>query len=125
MTNLPREQIRYCCSCSSILPEQTGPRVRSQELLRSKSYASACHCRICWRCQTSYNGRPAADETINDPTVRKHYWRYRCHVNLESLLDDKVFLLNLQHMLLGKTIRHFRPFTAQTELMEKAVRHLH
>ena len=52
-----------------------------------------------------YNGRPAADETINDPTVRKHYWRYRCHVDLESLLDDKIFLLNLQHMLLGKTIR--------------------
>ncbi len=49
------------------------------------------------------NGRPAADETINDPTVRKHYWRYRCHVDLESLQDDKVFLLNLQHMLLGET----------------------
>ena len=49
-----------------------------------------------------YNGRPAADEIINDPTVRKHYWRYRCHVNLESLLDDKAFLLNLQHMLLGE-----------------------
>ena len=60
-----------------------------------------------------YNGRPAADETINDPTVRKHYWRYRCHVNLESLLDDKVFLLNLQHMLLGETRR-----IQSSELME-------
>ena len=48
-----------------------------------------------------YNGRPAAEETINDPTVRKHYWRYRCHVDLETLLEDKAFLLNLQHMLLG------------------------
>ena len=35
------------------------------------------------------------------PTVRKHYWRYRCHVDLETLLDDKGFLLDLQHMLLG------------------------
>lgn len=25
----------------------------------------------------AYSGRPAQEETINDPTVRKHYWRYR------------------------------------------------
>ena len=49
-----------------------------------------------------YNGRPATEETINDPTVRKHYWRYRCHVDLETLLEDKVFVLNIQRMLLGK-----------------------
>lgn len=48
-----------------------------------------------------YNGRPAGEETINDPTVRKHYWRYRCHVYLETLLEDKAFLLNIQRMLLG------------------------
>ena len=48
-----------------------------------------------------YNGRPVAEETINDPTVRKHYWRYRCHKDLETLLEDKAFLLDLQHMLLG------------------------
>ena len=48
-----------------------------------------------------YNGRAAAEETINDPTVRKHYWRYRCHVDLETLLEDKAFLLGIQGMLLG------------------------
>ena len=51
-----------------------------------------------------YNGRPAAEETINDPTVRKHYWRYRCHVNLETLLEDKAFILDIQRMLLGGSI---------------------
>ena len=51
-----------------------------------------------------YNGRPAAQETINDPTVRKHYWRYRCHVNLETLLEDKAFILDIQRMLLGGSI---------------------
>jgi hypothetical protein len=25
-----------------------------------------------------YSQRPAKEETINDPTVTKHYWRYRC-----------------------------------------------
>ena len=29
-----------------------------------------------------YNMRPANEETINDPTVRKHYWRYRCRSNV-------------------------------------------
>jgi len=49
-----------------------------------------------------YNGRPAAEETINDPTERKHYWRYRCHIDLETLLEDKAFLLDIQQMLLGE-----------------------
>ncbi|KAK9671266.1 hypothetical protein RND81_12G018300 [Saponaria officinalis] len=35
-----------------------------------------------------YTGRPANEETINDPTNPKHYWRYRTHVTLESLLKD-------------------------------------
>ncbi|KAI3918010.1 hypothetical protein MKW92_025360 [Papaver armeniacum] len=33
--------------------------------------------------------RPAAEETINDPTNPKHYWRYRVHVSLETLMNDK------------------------------------
>uniref|UniRef100_A0A0D9UYV9 4-alpha-glucanotransferase n=1 Tax=Leersia perrieri TaxID=77586 RepID=A0A0D9UYV9_9ORYZ len=36
-----------------------------------------------------YTTRPAQEETINDPTHPKHYWRFRVHVTLESLLDDK------------------------------------
>ncbi|KAG1371187.1 4-alpha-glucanotransferase DPE2 [Cocos nucifera] len=35
-----------------------------------------------------YTTRPAVEETINDPTNPKHYWRYRVHVTLESLLGD-------------------------------------
>jgi 4-alpha-glucanotransferase len=48
-----------------------------------------------------YAQRPAAEETINDPTVRKHYWRYRCHVDLETVLEDKAFIATLQRLLLG------------------------
>ncbi|KAL6896549.1 hypothetical protein ACP4OV_007121 [Aristida adscensionis] len=36
-----------------------------------------------------YTKRPAPEETINDPTNPRHYWRFRVHVTLESLLDDK------------------------------------
>ncbi|KAK4272410.1 hypothetical protein QN277_020974 [Acacia crassicarpa] len=35
-----------------------------------------------------YTTRPAKEETINDPTNPKHYWRYRVHVTVESLLED-------------------------------------
>ncbi|XP_011626502.1 4-alpha-glucanotransferase DPE2 isoform X1 [Amborella trichopoda] len=35
-----------------------------------------------------YTKRPAAEETINDPTNPKHYWRYRLHVTVETLLAD-------------------------------------
>lgn len=36
-----------------------------------------------------YTTRPATEETINDPTNPRHYWRYRVHVTLESLRKDK------------------------------------
>ncbi|XP_010508798.1 PREDICTED: 4-alpha-glucanotransferase DPE2 [Camelina sativa] len=35
-----------------------------------------------------YTTRPATEETINDPTNPKHYWRYRVHVTLDSLIKD-------------------------------------
>lgn len=38
-----------------------------------------------------YTKRPAAEETINDPTNPKHYWRFRVHVNLETLQADENF----------------------------------
>lgn len=36
-----------------------------------------------------YNDRPPEEESINDPTNPRHYWRYRMHVNLETLLEDE------------------------------------
>ncbi|KAK7377996.1 hypothetical protein VNO80_03432 [Phaseolus coccineus] len=38
--------------------------------------------------EEEYTTRPATEETINDPTNPKHYWRYRVHVSLESLIKD-------------------------------------
>ncbi|XP_077218422.1 disproportionating enzyme 2 isoform X2 [Tasmannia lanceolata] len=46
-----------------------------------------------------YTMRPAVEETINDPTNPKHYWRYRVHVTLESLLGDKDLKLTIKDLV--------------------------
>ncbi|XP_019250677.1 PREDICTED: 4-alpha-glucanotransferase DPE2 [Nicotiana attenuata] len=48
-----------------------------------------------------YTTRPAVEETINDPTNPKHYWRYRVHVTMESLLDDKDLMKKIKDLVRG------------------------
>ncbi|KAG6737020.1 hypothetical protein POTOM_060020 [Populus tomentosa] len=48
-----------------------------------------------------YTTRPAAEETINDPTNPKHYWRYRVHVTLESLMNDKELISSIKGLVRG------------------------
>ncbi|KAL3533414.1 hypothetical protein ACH5RR_006935 [Cinchona calisaya] len=48
-----------------------------------------------------YTTRPAAEETINDPTNPKHYWRYRVHVTLEALLKDKDLIAVIKDLVRG------------------------
>ncbi len=31
------------------------------------------------------------DERINNPAFDKHYWRYRMHIPLEDLIEEKEF----------------------------------
>ncbi|GMH36293.1 hypothetical protein BSKO_04161 [Bryopsis sp. KO-2023] len=38
---------------------------------------------------SKYNTRPAKEETINDPRNPTHYWGYRMHVTMETLLEDR------------------------------------
>ena len=47
----------------------------------------------------TYNQRPPKEEVINDPTVPKHYWRYRMHVNVETLAADRNWLQQLKTMV--------------------------
>jgi hypothetical protein len=44
--------------------------------------------------------RRPEDECINDPTVRRHYWRYRMHLKLEDLCADAELLGLVQEVLL-------------------------
>ncbi|XP_073158543.1 4-alpha-glucanotransferase DPE2-like [Henckelia pumila] len=46
-----------------------------------------------------YMTRPAVEETINDPSNPKHYWRYRVHVTLESLLKDKEHITTIKNLV--------------------------
>ncbi|GLT77809.1 hypothetical protein SLA2020_493660 [Shorea laevis] len=48
-----------------------------------------------------YTTRPSTEETINDPTNPKHYWRYRVHVTLESLMKDKDLITTIRNLISG------------------------
>jgi 4-alpha-glucanotransferase len=47
----------------------------------------------------AHNTRPPKDEIINDPTVTKHYWRYRMHVSVEDLAADAPWVQLIKGML--------------------------
>lgn len=54
-----------------------------------------------------YAARPALEEVINDPTVSKHYWRYRIHVPLEQLIANDDWCDTVAEMLvLGERAAH-------------------
>jgi len=46
-----------------------------------------------------YSKRPALDETINDPTNPKHYWRFRLHVTCEDMLANSTFIKDVKDVL--------------------------
>ncbi|XP_057770458.1 4-alpha-glucanotransferase DPE2 [Salvia miltiorrhiza] len=46
-----------------------------------------------------YTTRPAVEETINDPTNPKHYWRFRVHVTVESLQKDKELVSAIKDLI--------------------------
>ncbi|KAL6272198.1 hypothetical protein ACE6H2_022890 [Prunus campanulata] len=53
-----------------------------------------------------YTTRPATEETINDPTNPKHYWRYRVHVTVEALIKDKELILTIKDLVSGSGRSH-------------------
>ncbi|XP_068659534.1 4-alpha-glucanotransferase DPE2 [Aristolochia californica] len=48
-----------------------------------------------------YTTRPAAEETINDPTNPKHYWRFRLHVTVETLLKDEELTQTIKDLVVS------------------------
>ncbi|KAJ3683783.1 hypothetical protein LUZ60_014010 [Juncus effusus] len=46
-----------------------------------------------------YTSRPVSEETINDPTNPKHYWRFRVHVTMETLLKDKELQITIKDLI--------------------------
>lgn len=61
-------------------------------LLKQTKYTSLClllFLQDLMALKAEYSARPSKEETINDPTNPKHYWRFRLHVTIEKLLGDK------------------------------------
>ena len=46
-----------------------------------------------------YAQRPAREETINDPTNPKHYWRFRLHARLEDLAQNAAWLGDIRQLV--------------------------
>eukprot|EP00892_Ulva_mutabilis_P010973 jgi/Ulvmu1/8248/UM041_0059.1 len=45
-----------------------------------------------------YYERPADQETINDPSVKRHYWRWRMRPHIEDLMHDNELLYQIQNL---------------------------
>ena len=49
---------------------------------------------------TNYiNERDPKEETINDPTNSRHYWRFRFHTNLEDMKKNEQLTGELKKMV--------------------------
>ncbi|CAL9106060.1 unnamed protein product [Musa acuminata var. zebrina] len=70
-----------------------------------------------------YTTRPAVEETINDPTNPKHYWRYRVHVTLDSLMLDEDLKTIIKDMVLSSgrsdPVNETNASSSEKKLMEK------
>ncbi|CAN1256473.1 4-alpha-glucanotransferase DPE2 [Linum perenne] len=64
-----------------------------------------------------YTKRPANEETINDPTNPKHYWRYRVHVTLETLMKDNELKSTIKSLVSGSG----RSFPGAAQAVKKEV----
>ncbi|GMN64331.1 hypothetical protein TIFTF001_033402 [Ficus carica] len=68
-----------------------------------------------------YTTRPATEETINDPTNPKHYWRYRVHVTLEYLIKDNELITTIKDLVRESGRSHPRVRTVAQAKRESAV----
>ncbi|XP_004309467.1 PREDICTED: 4-alpha-glucanotransferase DPE2 [Fragaria vesca subsp. vesca] len=68
-----------------------------------------------------YTTRPAKEETINDPTNPKHYWRYRVHVTLEALIKDKELTSIIKDLVLGSGRSHPGKHAEKQVIPESAI----
>ena len=66
-----------------------------------------------------FSQRPAPEETINDPTNPRHYWRYRMHIRLETLLGDEAFLQSLRSLIQGALPRCGRLWQIAGEIITR------
>jgi len=49
--------------------------------------------------QEYVRGRDPKLDRINVPSIPEHYWRFRIHIQMEDLLKDDNFALQIGHLL--------------------------
>lgn len=64
---------------------------------------------------TQYTTRHAVEETINDPSVKRHYWRWRMQPYIETLIEDKQLVETIQNLNLntGRAMKRDLPGLAK------------
>jgi len=87
---------------SEVPPTQCNPKVACaiiQQHIEAPSMWTILPLQDLLALKEDYSKRPATEETINDPTNPKHYWRFRVHVSLELLLADYEFQRIIKDMV--------------------------
>ncbi|GAX79494.1 hypothetical protein CEUSTIGMA_g6935.t1 [Chlamydomonas eustigma] len=102
-----RERFYYEMLCGEgPVPDRCNPevvRIVVQQHLSSPSVWAIFPIQDLLALSNAYNQRPAVEEVINDPTVAKHYWRYRMHVAVEELQEDAGWVSLIKGMLVDSS----------------------
>ena len=83
------------------VPDKCGPKI-VRAILRQHFDSPSCWAIFALQdllaLSSAFSQRPALEETINDPTNPKHYWRFRFHVKVEDMLASKQWLADVQSL---------------------------
>ncbi|EGG21415.1 4-alpha-glucanotransferase [Cavenderia fasciculata] len=69
--------------------------------LQSQSMISIFPLQDWFGLSSELSSRDPKEEKINEPSNPFHYWRYRCHVNLEDLLENQEFNKTIQRLIIS------------------------
>jgi 4-alpha-glucanotransferase len=89
---------------NEIPPETCDPHISHlivQQHLESPSMWAIFPIQDLLALKEDYTDRAANEETINDPTNPRHYWRFRLHVPMETLLGDDDFLGTIRDLVVS------------------------
>ncbi|VFQ91109.1 unnamed protein product [Cuscuta campestris] len=99
-----RRFFQHVVGSDELPPDQCTPEIAYyilQQHVESPSMWSIFPLQDLLALKEEYTTRPAFQETINDPTNPRHYWRYRVHVTMESLLKDNSLINAIKDLICG------------------------
>ncbi|XP_024395916.1 4-alpha-glucanotransferase DPE2 [Physcomitrium patens] len=106
-------------------PETCDPHVSHlilQQHLESPSMWAIFPLQDLMALKDEYAKRPANEETINDPTNPRHYWRFRVHIPMETLLCDDDFVGIIRDLVVSSGRATSKDFDLSSSSIVPAVR---